>query len=507
MKTMNPDPQKVKRVRTRFAPSPTGFLHIGSVRTCLFNFLYAKKMGGDFILRIEDTDRERSKPEFEEDIKKGLRWLGILYDEGPDTDGKFGPYRQMDRLDIYEKYANQLLEQGDAYYCFCTEEDLEAKKQEMVARGHAPIYDGTCSGISLEDAKKRIANGEKAVIRFKTQNKVIGFTDLIWGKVDFDVSLFGDFVIAKDTRSPLYNFAAAVDDYLMQITHIIRGEEHLSNTPRQMMIQSALGFFHPEYAHLPLILGPDKTKLSKRHNAEPVEYYKQKGYLPQALSNFIAFLGWNPGTEREIFSMPDLINEFSFERCRKSGSIFNIAKLDWYNGMYIRQTPLDKLTELLIPYYQENNLLKKISDREFEIIATGKLIDFATLSLIVSLYQERLVKLEDIIDATDLFFTDLPVYEKELLLFKDMTYQQVSASIDKCIELLSNAESFQKDYLQTYFLTAIESMNLTNRGYMLWPLRVALTGKKASAGPFEIAEILGKDLSLKRLNFAKKILE
>lgn len=494
-----------KKVRTRFAPSPTGFLHIGSVRTCLFNFLYAKKMGGDFVLRIEDTDKERSKPEFEEDIKQGLKWLGIIWDEGPDTNGKFGPYRQMDRLDIYEKYARQLLEQGHAYYCFCSEEELEAKKQEMVARGHAPIYDGKCSNISKEEAQQRIAAGEKAVIRFKTQNKVISFTDLIWGKVDFDASLFGDFVIAKDTRSPLYNFAAAVDDYLMEITHIIRGEEHLSNTPRQMMIQSALGFSHPQYAHLPLILGPDKTKLSKRHNAEPVGYYKQKGYLPQALNNFIAFLGWNPGTEREMFSMPELINEFSFERCRKSGSIFNIAKLDWYNGMYIRQTPLDKLTELLIPYYQEKNLIEKISDREFKITATNQTIDFATLSLIVSLYQERLVKLEDIIEATDLFFIELPSYEKDLLLFKDMTYQQVANSIDKCIELLSNAESFQKDYLQTHVLNAIQEANL-NRGQILWPLRVALTGKKASAGPFEIAEILGKDLSLKRLNFAKKLL-
>lgn len=343
--------QKPGEVRTRFAPAPTGILHIGGARTALFNYLFAKKFEGVFILRIEDTDVERSKPEYEKDIIDSLKWLGIEWDEF---------YRQSQRIPIYRKYLEKLLEEDKAYYCFCSEEELEAQRQYQLSIGEAPRYSGKCAQLSKEEVQKYLAEGRTAVIRFKVLPKKVEFDDLIRGKLEFDASLFGDFVIAKDLNLPLYNFAVVVDDFEMKISHVIRGEEHISNTPKQILLQEALNFPSPQYAHLPMILAPDRTKLSKRHGAVGISEYKKEGYLPEALVNFMAFLGWNPGGEREIYLIPSLIKDFSLERVQKGGAVFNIKRLDFLNSFYIRQKSVEKLTEFCLPYLIERGLIEKI---------------------------------------------------------------------------------------------------------------------------------------------------
>ncbi len=324
-------------VRTRFAPSPTGFLHIGSARTTLFNYLFAKKNHGSFILRIEDTDVERSKPEYERDIMDSLRWLGIEWDEGPDIGGDYESYRQSQRGEIYRKYLEKLLAEDRAYYCFCSEEELEAQRQYQMSIGETPRYSGKCAQLSPKEVKKYLSEGKTHIIRFKVPAKKVKFNDLVRGELEFDAGLIGDFAIAKNLEIPLYNFAVVVDDFEMKISHVIRGEDHLSNTPKQILLQETLALPTPKYAHLPLILGPDRSKLSKRHEAVAISEYQRQGYLPETLINFMAFLGWNPGEEREIYSLPSLIKEFSLERVQKGGAVFNINRLDFLNGFYIRQ--------------------------------------------------------------------------------------------------------------------------------------------------------------------------
>ncbi|MCX6765208.1 MAG: glutamate--tRNA ligase, partial [Candidatus Nealsonbacteria bacterium] len=341
---------KKAKVITRFAPSPTGLFHIGSARTALFNYLFARNKGGQFILRIEDTDKERSKPEFEKDIIDSLDWLGIKSDNGP--------IRQSERIEIYKKYLEKLLKDNKAYYCFCTPEELDAVRQDQSSRGVSPKYTGKCSNLSKEETEKNLKDGKKSVIRFRTPIRKVKFKDLVRGEIEFDGSLIGDFVIAKDLETPLYNFTVVVDDSEMAISHIIRGEDLLPNTPKQIFLEDALGFPQPQFAHLPLILGPDRSKLSKRHGATSVTEYRQKGYLPEVIVNFISFLGWNPGTDKEVYSLKELEQDFSLENISKGGAIFNVKRLDYLNGLYIRQKSLKELTELCIPFLVEKNLIE-----------------------------------------------------------------------------------------------------------------------------------------------------
>jgi len=469
---------KLKEVKVRIAPSPTGFLHVGTARAALFNYLFAKNNNGKFILRIEDTDVERSNKKFEKDIIESLKWLNIAWDEGP--------FRQSDRVETYTKYLDKLLKENKAYYCFCSEEELEAIRQDQLSRGLAPIYNSKCRNLSETEVKEKLAKGQSAIIRFKTHGKKISFTDLIRGKIEFDTSLIGDFTIAKDLTTPLYNFAVVVDDFEMKISYVIRGEDHIPNTPKQILIQEALGFPQPQYAHLPLILGPDKSKLSKRHAAVSVANYRKEGYLPEALINFMAFLGWNPGTDQEIYSLKELAQEFSLDRVQKAGAIFNIKRLDYLNGFYIRQKPLDELTELCQPYLPktEKSLLKKI----------------------VGLHQERLKKLSEIKEFADFFFQDKLNYDKELLRWRDTDDQKMAESLDNLDNLLSeiNEKNWTKENLEKILIQ--EAGKTGDRGLLLWPLRVALTGKKASAGPIEIAEILGRKKTLARIKEAKALI-
>ena len=343
-------PENVKKpVRVRFAPSPTGPLHIGGARTTLVNWLFARHTGGALVLRIEDTDRERSKKAYEDELLEGLAWLGFDWDEGPmlggGEKGDFGPYRQSERTEIYKKYLEELLEKGEAYYCYCTKEDLEAQKQVMAAQGLPPKYSGHCRNLAAPPGGKR-----PEVIRFKIPETKVEFTDMVRGKVVFDAGLFGDQVIAKDVNSPLYNFAVVVDDALMQITHVIRGEEHLSNTPKQILMARSLGFAAPIFAHLPLILNPDRSKMSKRFADTALSEYRKKGYLPDAIINFIALMGWHPKDDREVMTREELVKLFDIERVQKAGAIFNQEKLDWLNREYLKMMSDDEIAEKLEPF-------------------------------------------------------------------------------------------------------------------------------------------------------------
>lgn len=491
-----------KTIRVRFAPSPTGYLHIGSVRTALFNYLFAKKYQGTFILRIEDTDTKRSSLEFEKPIYEGLKWLGIEWDEGPQhclsLDNGIGPYRQSERLHIYVKYLEKLLNENKAYYCFCSQEELEAQKQEQMSRGEPPHYFGKCANLTKETIKNYLEQKKSSVIRLRIHSRKIIFNDLIRGEIEFDASLMGDIIIAKGLFAPLYNFAVVVDDFEMKISHVIRADEHISNTPRQILIQQALEFPMPQYAHLPLVLAPDRTKLSKRHGAVSVSEYRQQGYLPEALINFIALLGWNPGTEKEIYSTDSLIKDFSLERIQKAGAVFNIKKLDYLNGLYIRQKPIEELTEMCLPYFIDSGLIVKTEEK----------ISLETLKKIVSIYQERLKKLSEISDLTDFFFKDKLNYNKDLLRWKEMTDNEIKGSLDKLEKILSKIkkEDFNKENLEKILIQEAEKIR-DDKGRLLWPLRVALTNKRASATPFEIAEILGKEKTIERIKEAKILLK
>ncbi|MBI5421205.1 MAG: glutamate--tRNA ligase [Parcubacteria group bacterium] len=462
-------------IRVRLAPSPTGSLHIGTARTGLFNYLFAKKLGGTFVLRIEDTDLERSEPAFEKDILEHLTWLGLSWDEGP--------YRQSERLDIYEKYLIQLFEKGDVYYCFCREEELEIERQEMMTRGVAPKYSGRCSHLSREQAEQRAVQGESSVIRFRMPETRIAFEDMIRGKVEFDTSLFGDVVIAKNVRTPLYNFAVVVDDFEMKISHVIRGEDHISNTPKQIALQRALGFTTPEYAHLPLILDKNRAKLSKRFNAVSILEYKNSGYLPEALFNFIALLGWHPSiSDAELLTQEELIEQFDISRVQKAGAIFDIEKLNWMNAHYVKEKTPEELVVLLTPFLPE----EWVRDKE-------------KLVAIISLEQERMKRFSEFSDLARFFF-DLPEYEAQLLVWKTMSLEMAEDNLKIVLGVLgAYNEIWNTSAVETLIMPLTESRG---RGEMLWPLRVALSGQSHSPGPFEIAGILGKEDSIRRIELA-----
>lgn len=355
----------MENVRLRFAPSPTGPLHIGGARSALFNYVLAKKYGGTFLVRMEDTDLERSNAASEENIKDSLKWLGMDWDEGVDVGGDYGPYRQTERLELYNAAVKKLLEEGKAYYCFCSEEELDQEREEQSARGETPKYGGKCCHLTKEEQEERLAAGAKPVVRFKVpEHEEIVIDDLVRGRVVFETDGIGDFIIVKSDGIPVYNFAVVLDDTTMKISHIIRGEEHLSNTPRQVLLYDALGYEKPQFAHISLILGKDRSKMSKRHGSTSVVAYREDGYLPEALVNFLALLGWSPEGEEEIFDMERLIADFTLERVSKSPAVFDLDKLKWLNGMYIRKSTPERLLEFALPHLQKAGLIGEAPDEE-----------------------------------------------------------------------------------------------------------------------------------------------
>jgi len=506
-------------IRVRIAPSPTGPFHVGTARTTLFNYLYAKKNKGKFILRIEDTDPKRSKEEFEKDIIEELKWLGLKWDEGPDIGGGYGPYRQSKRFNIYQKYAQKLLREGKAYYCFCTPEELEKEKEEMVKKKIAPRYSGKCRDLAPKQVEDFKRQGRKPIIRFKVPEKTVRFNDLVHGQIKFDSGLFGDIAIMGSDGTPLYNFSCVIDDYLMKISHVIRGDDHLSNTPKQILIYEALGWKIPEFGHIPLILNPDRTKMSKRTGEIRVSGYRKQGYLPEALVNFMALLGWNPGSKDEIFSMNDLIKKFSLDRVQKGGAVFNIERLNWINGYYIRKMNLDKFVQECLPYLFNKGLITPIWSSgsknlgesfpvvpqilrvtKYKICETGEEISIDQLKKIIGLEQERMKKISEVDELTEFFFKKELEYDPKILAWKDMSQDEVI----KNLELVQNTlgKTDHKKYTTENLERILRGLSQDNKlepGKILWPLRVALTGRKASPGVFEVAEILSKEKVLKRI--------
>jgi glutamyl-tRNA synthetase len=503
------DRSQSKKVRVRIPPSPTGYMHVATARVALFNYLFARQRNGAIVLRMEDTDKERSKKEYTDDILECLKWLGLEWDEGP--------FSQAQRSQIYERYLQKLLDENNAYYCFCSQDELEAQKQYQMSMSEAPRYSGKCARLTIKEARDLLDQGKKAVIRMRVKNKKIKFNDLVRGQIEFDTALIGDFIIAKDFDAALYNFTVAVDDFEMDVTHVIRGEDHISNTPKQILVQEALGFGRPEYAHLPIIMGEDRSKLSKRHGAVGISEYRKLGYLPEAIINFIAFLGWNPGTEKEIYSMQELLQDFSLEKVQKGGAVFNPARLDYLNSCYLRQYAPKDLLDLCVPYFEEADFVTKDSSGKTTIYKnkqTGERIDPDFLIKIISYQQPRLKKLSEIAESSSYFFAGKLVYEKELLKWKDASFEDAKKALDEISDLLSKIEvgEWNRQNLEQTVLPRILEFNLSrglpekDRGYLLWPFRVSLCGQKMSIGPFEMADVLGKDKTLQRIAEAKELI-
>ncbi|KNZ69507.1 glutamyl-tRNA synthetase [Thermincola ferriacetica] len=477
----------MESVRVRFAPSPTGPLHIGGARSALFNWLLARKYNGTMIVRIEDTDLERSSRESEENILKALEWLGLDWDEGIGKGGSNGPYRQTERLDIYREYAQKLLAAGQAYYCYCTEEELEAERQALLAKGEMPRYLGKCRHLTEEDRARYEAEGRKPVIRFRVpENENIVVRDLVRGNVVFESNGIGDYVIVKSDGIPTYNFAVVLDDALMGITHVVRGEEHLSNTPRQLMIYDALGLQAPQFAHVSLILGKDRSKMSKRHGATAIEQYEKLGYLPEALVNFLVLLGWSPEGEEEIFSLEQLVEQFSLDRVAKNPAVFDLDKLNWLNGYYIRQSPVERIAAMALPYLKEAGY---VSD---QVTA-----DSEWLKMVVASVQEYLSYVAEITEHVKIYFNEDFDFESEeaknILLDED--FPRVAELFKEKITAL---EELTPETAKQMLKALTKELKLGGKKVYM-PLRVALTGQTHGPELFYIIPILGKEKALARL--------
>jgi len=470
-------------------------MHIGNLRTALYAYLFAKKHGGRFLLRIEDTDRERFVADGTKKILETLDWIGLNPDEGVvlgdnssvSQKGEFGSYIQSERLDIYHKYCDQLIDQGDAYHCFCSSERLEDLRKMQQLNKLPTGYDGHCRDLDPAESKKRAQSGEKHVVRMKMpKTGEAVFTDLIRGEICVKNELVDDQVIMKTDGFPTYHLAVVVDDHHMQITHVIRGEEWISSTPKHLQLYRFFGWTAPAFAHLALLLNSDKSKLSKRQSDVSVADYVQKGYLPEAIINFMVLLGWNPGDNRELFSLDDLIKEFSLEKVGKSGAVFNLEKLDWYNKEYIKSIPIDRLIKYARPFFDKNNLI--VSDE--------------LLTKALPLEKERVTTLAEFPEALGFVFA-LPDYASEILVWKKSSIEAVKEILPKLNDFLNtfSVQDWNKLSLETKVGEWIKENNYSN-GPVLWPLRVALSGQDKSPGPFEIAEVLGKDESLRRLEIA-----
>lgn len=478
-----------QEVRVRFAPSPTGPFHIGGARSALFNYLVAKHNHGKFVVRIEDTDRKRSTSESEENIKEALKWLGITWDEGIDIGGPDGPYRQTERLGIYQKYTEKLLAEGKAYYCFCTPEELEAEKQAQLAKGETPVYSGKCADLPKETVEQYLKEGRPHVIRIKTpKNETIELDDLVRGHVSFDSNNVGDFVIVKSDGIPVYNYCVVLDDALMHITHVIRAEEHLSNTPRQLVIYKALGFEAPKFAHVSLILGADKKKMSKRHGATSVQQYRDMGYLPDALVNFLALLGWTPEGDQEIFSRDELIEQFTLDRVAKNPAVFDIEKLNWINFHYMKQLDEDQLYAVCLPHLQKAGYASENPDEK----------EASWLKAVCAAMREHVQYGAQIVDAAKVFFTDdyAPENEETAAVLQEETAPSV---LQMFRDELAALDDVTPDTVQPLFKKIQKGLKVKGK-FVYMPIRVAITGVMHGPDLNVIVALMGRDKVLARLD-------
>ena len=477
-------------IRVRFAPSPTGSLHIGGARTALFNWLFARGRGGVMALRVEDTDLERSTAESERAVLDDLRWLGIDWNEGPDVGGPHGPYRQSERQSLYRKEAERLCAAELAYPCFCTDEELEARRRAAQAAGRTPQYDGTCRDLDEEERAERRAEGRPESIRFRVPGEPAVVRDLIRGDVVFPADAVGDFVVLRSNGLPTYNFACVVDDAAMRFTHVIRGEEHLSNTNRQVFLYRALGYPEPAFAHISLILNPDRSKMSKRSGeaATFVSEFRAQGYLPEALINFLALLGWSWDGEHEMFSRQDLIEKFSLERVNATPAVFNREKLEWMNGQYLRAMAPAERAARVRAYLAERGRLPERAD-------VDEFLERATAAV-----GERLKTLADVEGYAGFAFSDSfdidPKAKAEVLGRKGSR-----AALAALAEMVEGADPFETAALEARARELAERLGV-KAGDLFFPARVALTGRKVAPGLFEVMALLGRETTARRLRAA-----
>ena len=459
------------QVRVRFAPSPTGFLHIGGVRTALFNWLYARQQKGVFILRIEDTDQSRSTDESIQAIVEGMKWVGLDWDEGP--------YRQTERMDLYRSHAMTLLDRGQAYWCICKADELEARRKEAEAKGLSPRYDGRCRNLGIANP-----SGE-AAMRFKApQEGQTVVDDLIKGKIVFDNNVLDDLIILRSNGYPTYNFSVVVDDALMHITHVVRGDDHLTNTPRQVPIFQALGFPVPRFGHLPMILGSDKARLSKRHGATSIMAYKDMGYLPDAMVNYLVRLGWSHG-DQEVFTRQELIEKFSWKNVQASAAVFNPDKLLWMNAEYIKTSPPGEVAQALVPLLAQGGLKNEVAE-----------VSAQWLTQLVVLVKERAKTLVEMVEWVKPYFGQAVTFEEEAA--KKFLTPAIAPVLQKLLSRFEALSNFSKQTWEESFKSLVQEEGL-KMGQLAQPVRVALTGRTASPGLFEVMEVLGRDRTLFRL--------
>jgi len=516
-------------IRTRFAPSPTGYLHVGGLRTALYNYLYAKNNNGTFILRIEDTDQKRFVEGATQHLIDMMNWAGLEYDEGPGKEAKFGPYIQSERTETYRKYAQELLDKKAAYRCFCTQERLDEMRLNQEKQKKAPMYDRHCLYLTEEEIQKKLDEGAPFVIRQKVpSSEIVKFDDRIRGKVSFAGNTIDDQVLIKSDGFPTYHLANVVDDHLMEVTHVIRGEEWLPSTPKHILLYNAFGWQHPEFAHIPLLLNKDRSKLSKRQGDVSVEEYIKKGYSKEAIINFIAFLGWHPGgaEENEIFTLEDLSSQFTLEKVHKAGAIFDLEKLEWFNWQWNRKKYHEKLSSIAkeidpkvsIANPKKGEFVYTFENKEkqsaFFIKKAETLLEICKdyidekyksneeiLNKALVTVEEKILRNPKEINENISFYFEIGEYEKELLTHEKMNvnFEMAKTALEKSLEVLENLSDFDsEEKIQEALLKLVEKLGVKN-GQILWPMRSALTGLQFSPGVFEIISVLGKEETLKRI--------
>jgi nondiscriminating glutamyl-tRNA synthetase len=477
-------------IRVRYAPSPTGHLHIGNARTALFNYLFARNRGGKFIIRIEDTDKKRNIEGGEESQLKYLQWLGIDWDESVDVGGEYGPYRQSERNHIYEQYNHELMEKGLAYKCYCTEEELEAEREEQAARNETPHYSGKCRHLTAEQQEQFEKEGHQPSLRFKVPaGKIIAFEDMVKGQVSFESDGMGDFVIVKKDGTPTYNYAVVLDDHLMKISHVLRGDDHISNTPKQLVIYEAFGWEPPVFGHMTLIVNESRKKLSKRDESiiQFIEQYEELGYLPEALFNFITLLGWSPSGEEEIFSKEEFIEIFDPARLSKSPALFDQQKLAWMNNQYMKKAELDRVVELALPH-----LLKagKISETRTEE-------ENAWVRSLISLYHDKMSFGAEIVEMSDLFFRDEVHYDEEAK--EVLAGEQVPEVLKAFLGEIEQLEEFKADAIKAA-VKAVQKATGQKGQKLFMPVRAAATGQTHGPDLMLAMELIGKEKVMERVS-------
>lgn len=474
--------------KVRFAPSPTGPFHIGGARSALFNWLAARHEGGTFLVRIEDTDLKRSSKESEENIKDSLLWLGMKWDEGIDVGGENGPYRQTERLDLYKKEVQRLLDEGKAYYCYCTEDELEESRNKQLEEGKTPVYDGHCAHLTKEQIAQYEAEGRKPVVRLKVRTEgVFAFHDLVRGNVEFQASGVGDFIIMKSDGIPVYNFAVVVDDAFMKVTHVIRAEEHLSNTPRQLAIYEALGYEIPQFGHISLILGSDHKKMSKRHGATSVTAYRNMGYLPEAMVNYLALLGWSPKGEQELFTIDEMIKQFTMDRVSPNDAVFDIEKLNWINFQYMKKLSPEELLDVTLPFIVKSGYVElPLSEEKKEWLTKA-----------VWYVRDHLYYGEQASENLKVFFEDVgEITDPENL--EIMKKPESKAFIEGLIDSFTSLADFEETEIKKAFNGKMKELGIKGKD-AYGPARIALTGATHGPGIFEMIALLGREKTVERL--------